>query len=196
MASEIFQKLINKQIHNIPGVLNISDDVIIFGKTQPDHDNALKAVFQKFAKVNLTLNKSKCEFNKQSISFFGFVFSEKGISPDPTKVEAIDKALLPTTVHAVRSFLGMATYCAKFIPNFSDVSEPLRKLTRKDQPFLWGEEQQRSFNTIQKLLTSTEVMVYFDPSKETELVTDTSPSDISAILMQSIPGTEDRRVVV
>ena len=122
-------------------MLNISDDVIIFGKTQADHDDALKAVFQKFADANLTLNKSKCEFNKRSISFFGFVFSEKGIAPDPAKVESIDKALPPTTTTAVRSFLEMATYCAKFIPNFSNVSEPLQKLTRKDQPFLWGEEQ-------------------------------------------------------
>ena len=194
-ASEIFQKRINEQVRDIPGVLNISDDVIIFGKTQVDHDKALKAVFQKFAKVNLTLNKRKCEFNKQSISFFGFVFSEKGISPDPAKVESIDKALPPTTTSAVRSFLGMATYCAKFIPNFSDVSEPLRKLTRKDQPFLWGEEQEKSFNTIKKLLTSTAVMAYFDPNKETELVTDASPSGLSAILMQNTPRTGDKRVV-
>ena len=118
LASEIFQKLINEQICDIPGALNISDDIIIFGKTQVDHDNAFKAVFQKFAEVNLTLNKSKCEFNKQSISFFGFVFSEKGISPDPIKVESIKKAFQPTTTHVVRSFLGMATYCAKLIVTF------------------------------------------------------------------------------
>ena len=194
-ASEIFQKLINEQISDISGALNISDDVIIFGKTQADHDSALKAVFQKFAEVNLTLNKSKCEFNKQSISFFGFIFSEKGISPDPIKVESIEKALQPTTTHVVRSFLGMATYCAKFIPNFSDTSEPLRKLTKKDQPFLWGEEQERSFHAIKNLLTSTDVMAYFDPSKETALVTDASPSGLSAILMQSTPGMKDRQVV-
>ena len=194
-ASEIFQKTINEQIHDIPGALNISDDVIIFGKTQSDHDAALKAVFQKFAKVNLTLNKSKCEFNKASITFFGFVFSSEGISPDPTKVESITSALPPTTTSAVRSFLGMATYCAKFIPNFSDISAPLRELTRKDQPFLWKEAQEKSFNTIKELLTGAEVMAYFDPTKETELVTDASPSGLSAILMQNTPGKEDRRVV-
>ena len=194
-ASEIFQKLINEQIRDISGALNISDDVIIFGKIQADHDSALKAVFQKLAEVNLTLNKSKYEFNKQSISFFGFIFSEKGISPDPIKVESIEKALQPTSTQAVRSFLGMATYCAKFIPNFSDISEPLQKLTKKDQLFLWGEEQERSFHAIKNLLTSTDVMAYFDPSKEMELVTDVSPSGLLAILMQSTPGMKDRRVV-
>ena len=194
-ASEIFQKVINEQIHDIPGTLNISDDVIIFGKTQADHDKALEAVFKKFADARLTLNKSKCEFNKSSITFFGFVFSSKGIAPDPTKVEAINSALPPTTTSGVRSFLGMATYCAKFIHNFSDVSEPLRKLTKKDQPFHWKAEHDQSFNTIKELLTSAEIMAYFDSSKETELLTDASPSGLSAILIQHTPGKEDRRVV-
>ena len=53
-ASEIFQNIIGEQIRDIPGSLNISDDVIVFGKSQADHDIALKAVFQKFAEVNLT----------------------------------------------------------------------------------------------------------------------------------------------
>ena len=121
-ASEIFQKIITKQIHYNPGVLNISDDVIIFGKTQADYDESLHAVFCKFAKVNLTLNKSKCEFNKSTLTFFGFTFSNKGIAPDPNKIEAINSASPPTSTSAVRSFLGMATYYAKFISNFSDVS--------------------------------------------------------------------------
>ena len=126
---------------------------------------------------------------------FWIVFSEKGISPDSIKVKSIEKAFPPTTIHAVKSFLGMAMYCAKFIPNFNDVSEPLWKLTKKDQPFLWGAEQEKSFHTIKTLLTSTDVMAYFDPSKETELVTDASPSGLSAILMQNTPSMRDRRVV-
>ena len=65
------------------------------------------------------------------------MFSSKGIAPDPHKIEAINNASPPTSTSAVRSFLGMATYCAKFIPNFSDVSEPLRQLAEKDVPFLW-----------------------------------------------------------
>ena len=194
-ASEIFQKVINDQIRDIPGALNISDDVIVFGKTQAEHDAALQKVAHKFATANLTLNKKKCEFNKKSIIFFGFVFSENDISPDLKKVDAIKEAKPPTTTSGVRSFLGMATYCAKFIPSFSDVSEPLRELTKKDAQFQWLDKHQQSFNKIKELLTSAKVMTYFDPAKETELVTDASPSGLSAILMQKTPGEEDRRVV-
>ena len=76
-ASEIFQNVINDQIRDITGALNISDNVIVFGRTQAEHDAALQAVFQKFTEINLILNKKKCEFNKKSITFFGYVFQDK-----------------------------------------------------------------------------------------------------------------------
>jgi hypothetical protein len=63
--------------------------------------------------------------SKKSITFFGFAFSGKGISPDPEKVKVIHDAPPPSSASKVRSFLGMATYFAKFIPKFSDVTKPL-----------------------------------------------------------------------
>ena len=69
-------------------MMNVSDDIIIFGKTQQEHDNALEAVFNRFAKIGLTLNKKKCELSKNSLSFFGFVFSSTGVSPDPAEGES------------------------------------------------------------------------------------------------------------
>ena len=194
-ASEIFQHIIQELLRDIPGALNISDDVIVFGTCQADHDQALRAVFKKFSESGLTLNKKKCQFNMASLEFFGFIFSAAGVSPDPKKVEAIHKASPPTSTSGIRSFLGMATYCAKFIPNFSDVSLPLRELTKKNIPFQWGPEQDRAFNEIKTLLTSDQVVAYFDQAKETELVTDASPYGLSAILSQKSPGQEDRRVV-
>ena len=175
--------------------MNISDDIIVYGKTQADHDEALKAVFRKLAGKNLTLNASKCEFNKPSLSFFGFIFSKDGISPDPQKVSSIHNMSPPTTVHAVRSFLGMATYCAKFIQSFSDISLPLRELTKKNVPFRWNQEQQGSFELIKKMLTSDTIMAYFDPCKDTELITDASPVGLSAILSQRTPGQDNNKIV-
>ncbi len=158
----MFQKAIQDQLQKIPNSLNISDDVIVFGKTKAEHDTALASVCQKFADSNLTLNKNKCEFNKPSITFFGFVFSDKGIAPDLDKVNFIKSSQAPTTASGVRSFLGMATYCAKFIHRFSDVSEPLRKLTKKNQPFQWSMGNRKiahlplwqSFQTHYRLQTS------------------------------------------
>ena len=101
------------------------------------------------------------------------MFSRKGIALDP------QKAISPTTASGVHSFLGMATYCAK-------LSAPPR--------------HQQSFRKIKQLLTSAKVMVYmyFNPGKETELTTDASPTELSAILVQKTPernsaGNETRQ---
>ena len=194
-ASEVFQHAIAEELRDIPNALNISDDVIVFGKNQAEHDEALKNVFQRFAARGLTLNKEKCEFNKEQLTFFGFVFSANGISADPIKVEAIKTAPTPTTQSGLRSFLGMATYCSKFIQNFSDLTQPLRELTKKNTTFQWKTKHEKAFNAVKSALTSTTVMSYFDKSKDTELVTDASPFGLSAILSQRTPGKEDRKIV-
>ena len=79
-----------------------------------------------------------------------------------------------SSVKGVRSFLGMATYCAKFIPNFSDLTEPLRELTTKNTPFRWTSRHAKAFNDVKTALTSQTVMAYFDKAEETELITDAS----------------------
>ena len=89
----------------------------------------------------------------------------------------------------------MATYCAKFIPSFSDISYPLCELTKKNALFQWTPQHQASFEKIKHMLTSDATVAYFDPYKETELTTDASPVSLSAILCQRTPGQNDRRVI-
>ena len=108
-ASEIFQHSTSKQAADIDGVLNISDDPFIFGKTQFDHDRALHNVCKRFQEVGLTLNKDKCKMNEDKIKVFGYTFSAQGISADPIKIEAIHTAPPLESVKDIRSFLGMAT---------------------------------------------------------------------------------------
>ena len=68
-ASELFQQVIHDRIHDISGAVNISDDVIIYGKSQEQHDAALHAVCQRFADTGLTLNRAKCQFSQTKLTF-------------------------------------------------------------------------------------------------------------------------------
>ena len=165
-ASEIFQHVISEQIRDIPNTINISYDIIIFGQTQADHDEALRAVFERFSHIGLTLNQNKCEFSQSQLTFFGLVFSGDGVSPDPAKVEAIHNCSSPQSVKEVRSFLGMATYCAKFIPNFSDLKEPLRELTKNNVPFKWSFRHAQSFNAVKAALMSETAMTFLIKPKK------------------------------
>lgn len=73
-------------IADIPGAKNISDDIVVYGKNQSEHDQALDQTLQRLHQSGLTVNPQKCEFNKPSIEFFGHIFSKDGIAPAPNKV--------------------------------------------------------------------------------------------------------------
>ena len=147
-ASEIFQETICNVIQGIRGAKNIFDDILIFGKNQEDHDIALAATLKVLQNSGLKLNRSKCKFNSDQITFFGLVFRKAGISPDPKKVSAVRDAQRPSIVSEVRSFFGMTSYCSRFIPDYSTVSEPLRRLTRTDTDWKWKSEQENSFENL------------------------------------------------
>ena len=86
-AAEIFQHAISQLLADITGAINISDDIIVFGKTQADHDRTLNQVLQKVSDNKITLKAKKCEFKKSSLEFLGFNYG--GMKPDPKKVEDI-----------------------------------------------------------------------------------------------------------
>ena len=104
-AAEVFQRTIQTVIADIPGAKNISDDIVVYGKDQGDHDRALDQTLQRLHQSGLTINPQKCEFNKPSIEFFGNIFSKDGIAPAPSKVQALHDAPEPRNPTELRSFL-------------------------------------------------------------------------------------------
>lgn len=183
-AAEVFQNTLSTALEGLRGVRNISDDIIVFGENQLEHDKNLEAVFKRLSERNLTLNKDKCEFNKSQLEFYGYVFGANGISADPRKVDAIKTAEIPKNVSEVRSFLGMTNYVGRFIPNYSTITAPLRDLTKNNVNFEWGKNQQESFETLKRDLTSDKVMAYFDATKQTVMIVDASPLGLGALLTQ------------
>ena len=112
------------------------------------------------------------------------MFSAEGIKADPKKTDTIANCEAPKNVSEIRSFLGMAQYVARFIPDFASRTEPLRRLTRKDVPWEWTQQEQEAFDNSKEALTSTQVMAYFNPTKQTEVPVDASPVGVGAILAQ------------
>ena len=194
-AAEIFQNIIRETLEGIPGALNISDDILVFGKTQRAHDHTLEAVFQRLKESGLTLNKSKCEFGKVKVEFFGYVFSGDGITPDPKKIEDIINLQTPTSASEVRSLLGMTNYCSRFIPDYATKTEPLRRLTHKDQPWEWTPQHDRAVNELKDALVKAPVTAYFDPARDTEISVDASPVGLAAILSQTDQATGINHII-
>ena len=78
-AAEIFQNVIRETLSGIPGVTNISDDILVYGSSQEDHDTALAATFQRLREKGLTLNPEKCVYSQSSLGFFLCLFRSRCI---------------------------------------------------------------------------------------------------------------------
>ena len=147
-ALDMYQHCIRMALDGCEGQRNISDDIIVYGTTKQEHDERLRKVLDRLNQKGLKLNKEKCKFDMNKMTFMGHVLSAKGISPEDSKVEAVTSARNPRNASEVRSFLGLVNYCGRYIPNFSTVSAPLRELTRQSSKWEWTSRHQNSFDEL------------------------------------------------
>jgi hypothetical protein len=111
------------------------DDILIYSKNPKDHANHLHIVLQRLRDHHLYAKFSKCEFWLDTVKFLGHTISNNGISVDPSKVQEVLDWKPPTSVHQIRSFLGLASYYHRFIPDFSRIAKPMTELLKKGVKF-------------------------------------------------------------
>ena len=182
--SETFQKVMEEILFGLEGVEISIDDVIVHAATINQLIVRLRKVFERCRERNLKLNPKKCEFGLTEIPVLGHVISSKGIQPDPVKTKAIQEAPPPANVAELRSFLGVCGYVSKFIPNYAELVEPLRRLTRQSITWIWGKEQVKSFEELKRALSDEPVLACFKLDCPTVLVTDASPAGLGGVLLQ------------
>ena len=165
-------------------------DLLIHSPTMAKHLDNLKKVFQRIREAHLKLKSKKCNFFQHQVSFVGHIVSEDGISTDPAKVQKIMDCLAPKDVHGVRSVLGVISYNRHLIPHNSEIAKPMIKLTEKERPFIWDEEQQKSFDDLKEMLSQAPTLVHPQPQEEFILDTDASNEGIGTVLSQVQDGQE------
>jgi len=170
------------------------DDVIIFSKNMTEHCTRLTSVLTRFREHNLRVKASKCSFGADEVVYLGHSVSREGIHTDPKKIEAIKALPAPSTLENLRSFLGIAGYYRKFIPDFATVSAPLTGLTKKGVKFSWSDQHQHAFQTLKHQLCSAPVLAYPDFDRPFLLQTDASDVGLGAILAQH-DGNGQERVI-
>lgn len=183
-ASEKFQMIIEQVLHGLRGVRNFSDDIIVASKDMKSHEQDLRACLDRLRESGLKLNLKKCSLFQSSISYFGHIFSENGVSPDPAKIQAINEVSSPTDKHQVKSLLGMVNYLSRFIPRLAGIVKPIRELTCDGKQFTWSSECEDAFDKLKSCLSNERTMSYFDSKLKTELLVDGSPCGLGAILVQ------------
>ena len=100
----------------------------MYGGTQQEHDTHLNAVLSRLQSLGLTLRREKCVWSAPEVIWFGYKFSSKGMSADPSKIETIVRLTPPTNSAEVKSFLQMCQYNALFMfgesETYSDITVP------------------------------------------------------------------------
>ena len=120
----------------LQGMTNIAtymDDILVTGASEQEHLQNLGTVLQKLKTVGVRLKKSKCLLMAPEVEYLGHKISSEGLLPRPEKVKAIQESPKPQSVTELKSFLGLLSYCSKFLPNMSTSLPPLNSLLQKNQ---------------------------------------------------------------
>ena len=134
------------------------DDIIVFGRTFEEQLERLEEVFKRLRSANLKLKPSKCFLCQRSVEFLGHVVSEKGLTMQSSKIEAINDWTSCRDVSEVRAFMGLSGYYRRFVKDFSSIAAPLYGLTQKGAEFCWTAECQEAFDELKRRLTSEPIL--------------------------------------
>ena len=189
-ASATFQRLMETVLAGLVRKICFVylDDILIIGKTFEDHLENVARVLDRLQEAGLKLKPSKCNFLLKQVQYLGHTISDRGISPDARKVEAVKNIPKPIDLKSLRSFLGLASYYRRFIPGFSAKANPLFKLTRKNVDFFWSDDCQAAFDRLKQLLIDSPLLVFPNFSRRFVMETDASRIGLEAVLAQ---GVED-----
>ena len=139
-APPTFMRVMNFVFHDYLDVFVIVylDDILVYSKSEEEHAEHLRLVLQKLREHQLYAKFSKYEFLLNKVNFLGHVISGEGIAVDPERVCTIEEWAPPKNVKQLRSFLGLASYCRKFMENFSKIAKPMVDLLCKDKRYTWS----------------------------------------------------------
>ncbi|KAK1660763.1 hypothetical protein QYE76_048922 [Lolium multiflorum] len=177
MRATEFQELVDAAITLEDDFKQLQEEKRKKAKYEPKREHQLYAKF------------SKCEFWLDQVEFLGHVISKDGIAVNPSKVASVLDWEAPKNVKEIRGFLGMAGYYRRFIEGFAKIAGPMTKLLRKNTPFVWSDECEKSFQTLKEKLTTAPVLAVPEDGKDYTVYCDASKHGLGCVLMQ------DRKVI-
>lgn len=174
-------------------VIPYLDDILIASKNFEDHLNHLDQVFSRLNEAGLTVKFRKCQFMPEKLNYLGYIVSTNNIEPDPERIQCVQDYPKPKNKKDIQSFLGLCNYDRGFCENFSGVTEPLSKLLRTKNKWVWNTEQDRAFDELKRLLKNATLLYHPDNTATYYVQSDASDYAIAAQLFQRIEG--ERRVI-
>ena len=183
-APSVFQRFVNDIFSDMLDVCVIVylDDILVFSEDPALHEEQVREVFRRLRKNGLFANGKKCSFDMDSVEYLGFIIGPDGLRMDEAKVQVVRDWPEPRKVKDIQSFLGFANFYRRFIRNYSDITVPLTRLTRKTAPWNFDDKCRSAFETLKNAFTSAPILSHWKPDVPIIIETDASDYAIAAIL--------------
>ena len=184
ISQDAYQERMDVILNRCEGVSGISDDIVVYGSTEEQHDKNLINLMNVAREEGLIFNSGKCQIKTKEITFFGRKYTDKGVFPDPEKISDINNMPTPQNKAELQKFLGMLTFLSNHLPNVSNKTAILRDLIKDDVPYEWSEDHQDCFVKVKQLVANSIGLRYFDPTKKATLEVDASMKGLGVVLTQ------------
>ena len=185
MMNDIFRTLIAKGI-----VVVYLNDILIFTKTEEEHERAVRRVLEVLAEHRLFLHPEKCEFHQKQIEYLGLVILENKVEMDPVKVTGVRNWPTLENQTDVQAFIGFVNFYRYFIWDFTTIARPLFDLTHSDKAWNWDAKEREAFERLKMAVTTAPVLVLPQDSEPFCIEADSSDFTSGAVLSQQLPREE------
>ncbi|KAG8819677.1 hypothetical protein FRC17_010364 [Serendipita sp. 399] len=183
-APATFQRFMNTIFSDLldVSVIVYLDDILIFSNDPAEHEAAVREVLKRLRKHGLFVKAEKCTFASREVEFLGFICTDEGVKMDDAKVKTIKEWPTPKNVRDIQSFLGFANFYRRFISDYSRITVPLTRLTRKDARWDWSQKCQDSFDSLKRAFTTAPILVHWKPGAQLIVETDASDYAVAGII--------------
>lgn len=192
VAPNSFQRMMTMAFSGLPPqkAFVYMDDLVVISSTEQQMLQNLESVFQICRSKNLKLNPEKCLFFQTEVTYLGHRCTNKGLLPDPSKIEKIKNYPEPRNAEEIKRFVAFANYYRKFVKNFAHHASHLTNLTKKKVEYKWSEECQIAFEYLKDSIMNPPILQYPDFEKQFCVTTDASKIACGAILSQDYNGIQ------
>jgi hypothetical protein len=189
-APAVFQRFMNDIFADMldVSVVVYLDDILIYSDDMDSHRRHVKEVLRRLRKNGLYASEKKCSFHQEQVEFLGYILSPKGLAMDDSKVKVIQDWPVPRKVKDIQSFLGFANFYRRFIQDYSKITIPLTRLTRKGVTWSWTDSCQQAFDDLKKAFTTAPILTHWIPDSPIVVETDASDYALAAIISTYVDG--------
>ena len=182
-SSSVFQNCIESTLKGIKVVVIFQDDVLVYTTTRDQYEKRMLAIKSRLRDQNFTIDEKKSNSKPVSgVSFLGYCVSKEGIAPDPKLVEKIKNAKPPSNMKQLESFVGLASFYGRMIPDFATKMLTLNEI--RNEEFRWENEEQKGFENIKNELCANHLVQPNSLTKEATVTTNASEKAIGGLFSQ------------